>query len=244
MVTPPRGGVRAVTFDLDFTLWDLTDVIRRADERQYDFLASVCPTVAERYRADDLHALRMAVYEERPDLRHDVTALRIEVLRRLGAECGFDDEAGQRAFEIFLDARHEVTLYEDTIPLLDSLREHYVVGAMTNGNADVGRIGLSHHFDFALSAIDVGAAKPDRIIFEAACHRAGVPAHQIVHVGDEPGSDVVGAARYGMVPVWLNRAREPWPADLEPVEHIELDSLEALGALLEDWRCAGHEPRV
>lgn len=231
----PRGGVRAVSFDLDYTLWDLADVIHRAEQRQYDFLVGRCPEVSRRYTLEQFRELRTQVHDDSPDIRHDVTALRKQALYRLGAVCGFDDEVAEQAFHVFLDARHEVALYPDTKPLLDALHGRYVLGALTNGNAEVARLGLEHYFDFALSAVEVGAAKPDRVIFEAAQHRAGVPAAQIMHVGDEPSSDVVGAARYGMIAVWLNREHAPWPDGLDRVEHIELDSLAALGELLEAW---------
>src|SRR5690606_3779838 len=42
---PMRPPIRAICFDLDNTLWDVWPVIRKAEERMYDFLAQRYPRV-------------------------------------------------------------------------------------------------------------------------------------------------------------------------------------------------------
>lgn len=239
LVTEP---VRAITFDLDFTLWDLEGVIHQAEVRQYEFLAQHYPEVTRRYTADAFQSLRFRLFEELPDLRYNVTALRKEALRRIAAECGYESSLVDQAFQVFLDARHEVQLYDDAQPLLERLHGRYVLGVITNGNADVARLGLGDYFDFTLSPMDVGAAKPDRLIFEAACNKAGFDPAAIVHIGDDPEADVVGAAGYGMVPVWLNRNRALWPQDLARPPCIELSSLTRLEAVLQPTTALAQAP--
>jgi HAD superfamily hydrolase (TIGR01549 family) len=229
---PTLERLRAITFDLDFTLWDLEGVIARAEHKQYEFLAQRYPKVCEHYTVESLHQLRELIAEREAGLRHNVTELRKAVLREAAQRCGYDEAMVAAAFDVFLDARHEVQLYDDAIPLLEALRGRYVLGVITNGNADVGRMGLREHFDFVLSPMEIGAAKPDRVIFEAACHRAGVESHEAMHVGDEPHSDVAGAADHGMLAVWLNRSRQRWPQDLPGREYLEVSSLRELLDLL------------
>lgn len=229
---PALDRLRAITFDLDFTLWDLTGVIARAEEKQYEFLAQRYPKVCEHYSVESLHELRNLIAEREEGLRHNVTELRKAVLREAAQRCGYDEAMVAAAFDVFLDARHEVQLFDDAIPLLHALRGRYVLGVITNGNADVGRMGLREHFDFVLSPMEVGAAKPDRVIFEAACNRAGAAPHEVMHVGDEPLSDVAGAADHGMLAVWLNRDDQPWPQDLSKREYLQVDSLRGLSELL------------
>ena len=227
------GPVRAITFDLDFTLWDLEGVIHRAEMLQYQFLCQHYPEVGRRYSAEAFQALRFRLHEQRPDLRYNVTLLRQEALRTVAIECGYDESLVKQAFQVFLDARHDVKLYDDTVPLLERLHGRYVLGVITNGNADVRRLGLGGYFDFTLSPMEVGAAKPDRLIFEAACNRAGFDPGEIVHIGDDPEADVIGAAGYGMVAVWLNRHRLQWPAELPRPDCIELPTLAALERVLQ-----------
>ncbi len=40
---------------------------------------------------------------------------------------------------------------------------------------------------------------------------AGVEAAQVLHIGDDPLADVIGATRAGMQAVWLNRDGREWP---------------------------------
>lgn len=233
--------VRAISFDLDYTLWDLAGVIQRAEQRTREFLARAYPRVTERYGTEEMLELRVKLLERRPELRHNVTEWRKAALRELAQACGYAESLVSEAFEVFIDARHDLTPYEDAMPLLDALHGDYRLGVITNGNADVNRLGLGHYFDFTLSAVDVGSAKPDHLIFEAACHRAGVAAGELLHVGDEPGSDVLGAARYGVLAVWLNRDGRAWPDSVERVPHLEVDSLQALGQLLRETRRDGRQ---
>jgi putative hydrolase of the HAD superfamily len=43
---------------------------------------------------------------------------------------------------------------------------------------------------------------------------AGVEAHQVLHIGDDPWADVAGATQAGMQAVWLNRDAREWPKEL------------------------------
>jgi putative hydrolase of the HAD superfamily len=98
--------------------------------------------------------------------------------------------------------------------VLRTLRQRYCVVSVTNGNADVQRTPLRNHFDFSLSAAQVGAAKPDPEMFIRALKRSGLSADRAVHVGDDPERDVIPAKRLGMSAVWVNRTGASWPAPL------------------------------
>ena len=39
---------------------------------------------------------------------------------------------------------------------------------------------------------------------------------QVLHIGDDPHLDVMGAAQAGMQAAWLNRDAKSWPAQLPP----------------------------
>jgi putative hydrolase of the HAD superfamily len=96
------------------------------------------------------------------------------------------------------------------------LRANHRLFAISNGNADLQRCGIGDLFDGHVTAIAAGAAKPDARIFAALERMAGVSAAEVLHVGDDPLADVVGATRAGMQAVWLNRDSRRWPEALEP----------------------------
>jgi putative hydrolase of the HAD superfamily len=80
-----------------------------------------------------------------------------------------------------------------------------LVGSISNGNADLQTIGLSHHFKVSVAAHQLGHAKPDAAIFHAACRELGVAPQDAVYVGDDILLDVQGAQRAGLRAVWMNR---------------------------------------
>jgi putative hydrolase of the HAD superfamily len=197
-------GIRAISIDLDDTLWPIKPVIRAAEQRLHDWLDSHCPAVTEGYSIEELRALRNRLAEERPERAHDITWLRKRTLKQALREYGYCDEFVEAAFEVFLAARHEVTLFDDVLPGLETLGSRYPLCCLSNGNADVDRIGLSH-FQFSLNAREAGQPKPHPAMFEEACRRFELQPDAVLHVGDHPVQDIDGAAQIGMRTVWLNR---------------------------------------
>jgi putative hydrolase of the HAD superfamily len=226
-------AIKAVTLDLDDTLWDITPVIERADERVHGWLCAHYPRIAARFPVTAMRQLRCEVAERHPHMSHDLGFLRRETFLLAAIECGHGAKAADGAFEIYMEARHDVRLYDDVRPALERLGSHYLIGAVSNGNADLGRLGLGEFFDCAVSAAGVGAAKPAAEIFEAACAALGIQPHEIVHVGDHHEHDVQGAAALGMRTIWINRRGEPWPGG-EPADG-EITSLAELETLIAPW---------
>jgi putative hydrolase of the HAD superfamily len=101
---------------------------------------------------------------------------------------------------------------------------------ITNGNADVRRLGLADYFAFALCAEDLGIGKPDPTPFREALKRASVDAGAAVHVGDHPDDDIAGAQKAGMRAIWYNPTAKPWEAERLP--DAEISSLTQLPGVL------------
>jgi putative hydrolase of the HAD superfamily len=186
-------------------------------------------------------ALRDSVLRETPALAKDVTGLRKAVLARAAREAGDDEARMGTAFEVFLAARNEVEFYPDALPALRSLNRRYKLGVLSNGNADIARIGLSEYFGFTVSAPAVGEVKPHPATFEAAIEAAGVARDHLLHVGDDPSTDIGGAVRAGIPCVWVNRERRSWPAHEYPGirPDAEIHSLSELPALAAGWGSHG-----
>jgi len=222
--------IRVITFDLDNTLWNLHPVILGAERRTVRWLAARVPQVRALYRdSNELSAIRESLIRERPGIVHDVSKLRKELtwrcLRSLGVGANRARRLSQSAFEVFLDARHEVEFFDGAIDTLQRLARHYTLGSLTNGNADPSRLGLDKVFSFSFSAAMVGAGKPATDMFEKALRHSGVRPEEAVHVGDHPVEDIRAAARVGMYTVWakgLSRpARKGADASAEPTVAIE-----------------------
>ena len=221
--------ILAISLDLDDTLWPVEPAIRNAETRLHEWLTSEHPDVANAYPIAAMRALREAIDRERPDLSHDFTAQRILTLERAFAACGKDAEHVDAAFEVYYAARNAVECYPDALPALTALAARFPLVSLSNGNADLARIGLDHHFRAAITAREVGFAKPDKRIFDAACARLGVAPEHVLHVGDDAALDVVGARNAGLRTAWLNRGGATWSHG--PAPDLTIESLDALA----DW---------
>tara|TARA_A100001037_G_scaffold218647_1_gene196546 strand:+ start:3741 stop:4457 length:717 start_codon:yes stop_codon:yes gene_type:complete len=200
--------LKVITFDLDNTLWDVDHVIGNAERQMRAWLAERVPEYNDQFGPDALMALRAQVMEENPALATDLSKLRKELLFRAIRHCGYaDNQARQHAagaFAQFYEARHQVEFFEGALELLEALCSRYVLGALTNGNADFAKLRLARYFSFGYSSATVGAAKPAPQMFQAALKHANANPEQSVHVGDHLVDDVQGAAEVGMHTVWVN----------------------------------------
>lgn len=224
--------IRAITIDLDDTLWPVWPAIARAEAALAGWLAERAPATAGLYSdAQALRAIRVHMETLRPELRLDLSALRRESIRLALTQAGDDPQLAEPAFEFFFAERQRVDLFEDALETLEFLSARYPVVAVSNGNADVQRIGIGRYFRASLSATRLGVAKPDARIFHAGAQAAGVDSSEVLHVGDDALLDAQGALDAGMQAAWLNTAGAAWPHDGAP-PHATVLSLTALCRLL------------
>lgn len=210
--------IKLLTFDLDNTLWDVDSIVLRADKAMRQWIRREHADFAAGFDFRELGRLRAAVMQERPDILHDLTQLRIEVFRRAFLEGGYDEAAARAAsegaFEVFFRERNRVEFFPDVPEGLATLKAGYEMYSISNGNADIERVGLAHIFSRHFSAISVGAAKPDPRIYRAAIEAAGLAPEEVLHIGDDPEQDVAAAAAVGMKTVWVNYGDRLWPDNL------------------------------
>jgi FMN hydrolase / 5-amino-6-(5-phospho-D-ribitylamino)uracil phosphatase len=220
--------VRAITLDLDDTLWPIWPTIARAESALLAWLGTHAPAAANLCASPTaLRDARNHTVARRPDLAHDMSGLRRESIRHLLERAGEETALAEPAFDVFFAERHRVELFADALPALRWLSSRYPVVAVTNGNADVHRVGIGAHFRGSFHAHQFGVAKPHPAIFRAAAQSAGVAPEEVLHIGDDPHLDGVGALNAGMQMAWVNRSGMAWEhAPLAP--HITVADLTTL----------------
>lgn len=228
--------IKAITFDLDDTLWDIWPVVERAEQLLHDWLAARYPRMAEQFTPLELRDLSAEVIAARPNMAHDRTWQRKAALNLAARRVGYREFDVDSAFEVFFIARNAVEPFADVRPTLERLARRYTLASLSNGNADLRLIGLHDVFAFSLNAIDVGAAKPEPLMFELARQRLAAQPEQIVHVGDDPEHDVFGATQAGFRTVWVNRTHREWPGG--PQAEAEIGHLAELEGVLTMWESA------
>ena len=206
--------IEAICLDLDDTLWPISPVIQRAERVTLEWLTTNYPDVAGQLLQQDMQQRLVSFVQTFPQYSHDMTHVRRSLLGAMAEQGGHPPQVGEDAFEVFFEERNRVDLYLDVLPALEWLSARYPLVAVTNGNADLGKVGLDEFFVASIQAREVGVPKPQRRIFDVAVEKAGVPHARILHVGDDPRTDVEGAREAGLQTAWVNRKGEGWPADI------------------------------
>lgn len=224
--------LHAISFDLDDTLWHTAKTIDHAEKVFQQWLLKHLPELGALPR-ERLMEVRRATLQRAPHLAHHISELRRQVITHLLEQTGHHPQRAKRlshhAFDVFLRARHHVFPFDGVESALARLQNHYTLGAITNGNANVFLTPLASYFDFAVSAEKVGQNKPGPRPFEAALLHAGCEAAQMLHIGDHPEHDMAGARALGMPVLWYNPQQLSWDGEGDaPPQFTHFDQLPAL----------------
>ena len=157
------------------------------------------------------------------------------VLRGAGVEV-----SQEQAWQIWRRIRkidYGLALFDDTIPALNACRQMgLTVGLISNMNQSgdelADSMGLLPYIDLSITSHEVGAEKPNQLIFERALERAKARPERAVHVGDQITSDVAGAVNAGINAVLLDRDGNHKGYTAQP----RITGLEELPALLERFQ--------
>ena len=222
--------IRAITFDLDDTLWPSAPTLTRAEQRAHAWLVEHAPAVPAMWSIEQLRELRWSIFNKHAELQHDFLHIRRLAMHTAFEQAGLSVAAAhetiERALDVFMTARNEVDLYPEVRDCLERLSRSYALASLTNGNADVTRIGLGHYFKAAISAHAYGASKPDPALFHIACRELACDPGEVVHVGDDIELDVCGARAAGLQVIWMNRTEAAWAGDDAPAVVNDLIGLE------------------
>lgn len=180
--------VQAVTFDLD-------DTLAVVDRDRATILEEAARSVgAPPLRREDYLAAHAEV-----EAAHTREPIFEAVLKRAGIG-GVDPEALAEAYRRRIGQQLRPVYGAEA--LLERLGTLMPVGLITNGPEraqwdKLERLGWTDQFDAIVISGRVGAHKPDPIPFKAASDRLGIEPEEILHIGDHPVHDVIGAERAG-----------------------------------------------
>ena len=225
----PRRVLRAVLFDVDFTLsrpgpeLGPEGYVRRGAA----FGLTLDPALYEAARRT-----AMVDLEQHPELEHDEeiwVRFTEDIVRGMGgagAHVRACAEATVREWE-----RHEnFDLYDDALPVLEAIRARGLgLGLVSNGQRDLAEFTEHHRLevDVAVGSRTHGRTKPHPSIFEAALSALAVAARETVMIGDSYGDDIEGARALGMRAILIDRDRL-YPDEPERIESL-LELLPLLG---------------
>jgi putative hydrolase of the HAD superfamily len=207
--------IKLLTFDLDDTLWPCMVTILRTEQQLHHWFSCYHPQISYHYSIQQLRQKRLQLVKNTPNIAHNLTALRKQSFIQLSQEMSYSIEQQkdfvEQAFNFYINQRNQVNFYDDVIPTLENLYFDYPLAAVTNGNADIYQMNLGHFFQFSWSAADAGQQKPHPIVFQTLLENHNLQTSEIIHIGDDPISDIQGAQQLGIRAIWLNREQITWP---------------------------------
>ena len=210
-----KMSIKYISFDLDDTFWDVMPTIYRAEDLTSSWIKENYPGADKIIQSTNMMDLRNKLLKEDPSLLVKISDLRTKMFYEVGLLAGYNkeesDKLSKNAFNIFIEARNDVKLFEGVQETLESLNQNYSLGVITNGNADLKKIGIDHLFSHIFSSANSGAHKPDPKAFEILIEASGLKPEEICHVGDHPLNDVKGSLDCGMQPIWFKNKDAEWP---------------------------------
>ncbi len=221
--------VQAISFDLDDTLYDNHPIMQRAERALFSYLQRAEPRWRS-YQPADWYRNRAILLEAEPELHDDVSLLRQRVMAAMLMALGVDSTTAYalaaETFAHFLKVRSDFEVDPAVRAILAELAQRLPLIAISNGNANLDQIGIGAHFQFALYAGDGTPAKPDPALYRQAEARLALAPAQILHVGDNLHTDVLGARRAG----WQSALTTEYLHDRGP--HLPDLKITALAQLL------------
>jgi len=215
-------GLKVISFDLDDTLWDGTEVLLRAEQAMLDWFAQYAPRVLS-LSPQELREAKTDFAQRHRAVAHRMSTLRMWFLKDLLGQFNYSEHMAEACFQAFYQTRLDVTLFEGVEETLAELAPHFTLVAVTNGNADVYATPIGKYFEFALTAEEFERPKPHPDMFEDTLTRTCIKPEQVLHVGDHPVHDVQGAYDMGMKVCWVNRKDATWKGVFDPhliVSHV------------------------
>lgn len=233
----PLKTIKAMTFDLDDTLYDNNPIMGKTEDEVLHFIRQFDQRFSQFERCD-LIRFRDVIITQHPEIYHDVGRWRWLSWRVMLLHYGYNaDQADKGADAImacFAKWRSDIDVPQLTHETLSTLASMIPLAAITNGNMEPQKCGLGEYFTFILKAGPDGRSKPHSDMYQLAAQRLDIACENILHIGDNLNTDVEGAIRSGMQACWINLDQRNLLQDEEArlVPHVEISRLDSLISLL------------
>mgnify|MGYP001178677921 FL=1 len=221
--------IKMITFDLDDTLWNNKPTITNAEIQTRKWIEDRVGTI-DWGDLNDFLQLRETLIKKDKSIAWDISKLRIEIFKeKIKGLVSADDttKLAEDAFSYFLKKRHEIELFPGVEGALKALSENYMLGVLTNGNADIYKLSIGKYFEFSISSLEAKDSKPNKTHFELAkSHLPNLKYSEMLHIGDHQINDIFGAYALGVEVLWFNNTRVLWEQDFEkPDQFYDWQSL-------------------
>lgn len=175
------------------------------------------------HRENHAHLYRKQYVEQLPqfhavNLTRDVTLVQEfwreftqDWLKNIGADLIQTDALIKEADHQMYGTDHWFELYEDVLPMLESpIMQSFRKAILSNWDISLHRVvaskNISPYFDPIIASLEEGPEKPDPALFQILLDRLDAEPSDVLHIGDNPEDDLLGAQRMGMHACLINRS--------------------------------------
>ncbi|MEC1520718.1 HAD family hydrolase [Neobacillus niacini] len=190
--------IKAVLFDLDGTLLNRDESVKKFIHNQYDRLNRIVG-----------HIPRETYIKRFIDLDQRGYVWKDKVYQQLVEEFQLTGMTWEELLQDYLsEFKNHCVPFPNLISTLEKLKSlNLRVGMITNGRGqfqldNIKALGIEKYFDTILISEWEGIKKPDPEIFKRSLKQLNVSAQQSMFVGDHPENDVKAAQNVGMKGVW------------------------------------------
>jgi len=190
--------IQAVLFDLDGTLLDRDESVKKFVDNQYDRLGSYLGHIPR-----EKYMTRFIELDSRGYVWKD------KVYQQLVEEFNIVKIDWEYLLQDYISGfKHHCVPFPNLLSMLEELRNNnLVLGMITNGFGqfqmdNIVALGIEKYFDAILVSETEGIKKPDPSIFERALERLNITPGESVFVGDHPENDVMASQYVGMRGIW------------------------------------------
>ena len=190
--------IKAALFDLDGTLLDRDESVKKFIEKQYDRLHNRLNAISkERYIS------RFIQLDNRGYVWKD------QVYQQLVDEFSIITITWEELLQDYMNEfKNSCVAFPNLISLLKALKgDNLVLGIITNGYGqfqmdNLRALEIEQYFDVIIISEWEGIKKPNPQIFNRALEKLEVSPSECIFMGDHPENDVKGAQNVGMMGVW------------------------------------------
>lgn len=106
--------------------------------------------------------------------------------------------------------KYDLKIFPDLIQCINELRDMgLILGLISNinmsGKKIAEKLGVSSYFNYVFTSEDLGYEKPNKMIFEKSLDIAKLTPSEVVFIGDQVESDILGAKNANILPILLDR---------------------------------------
>ena len=199
--------IKLITFDLDDTLWDNYPTIIKAERETRKWIEGEVGKI-EWGDFNDFLSLRDQLIKDDKSIAWDISKLRKEIFRKKLSHVTsekYRDSIVDKAFEIFISKRHDVKFFGGVKNAIRDLSKKYILGVLTNGNANIYKFDIGKCFEFSISSLEAKDSKPNRAHFDMALTKVkDITFDNMLHIGDHQINDMYAANNLGIDCLWFN----------------------------------------